>query len=95
MEPTCPGPIRERVTLRSRHHANPRRKINGAAEESDLELSGFGDILADLEDWARVLEAEPEVIHRLRGAFETGLDGEAGSGSTPETDERAVQECEP
>lgn len=40
-------------------------KSNGAAERSKLEPFDGDELLSELEDWARVLEGEPEVFQRL------------------------------
>ena len=41
------------------------RNAFGAPERNNLEPFGCEEILTELEEWASILQAEPEVIHRL------------------------------
>ena len=44
---------------------------NGAPERNNLEPFDSDQLLSELENWADILKAEPEVIHRLAVLAET------------------------
>ena len=45
--------------------ASTEQRENGAAEKSNLEPFDGDALLSELEDWAHILEGEPEVAQRL------------------------------
>ncbi|MCP4937147.1 MAG: hypothetical protein GY927_23800 [bacterium] len=47
---------------------------NGAVDQNNLEPAPLVSILDELEEWGWYLEAEPEIIHKLR-AFEDAASG--------------------
>ncbi|MEM6311219.1 MAG: hypothetical protein AAF754_14345 [Pseudomonadota bacterium] len=49
-------------------------EADGGACRADIELPNAPDILAELEKWATILKAEPEVIHRLAAFAEAADD---------------------
>lgn len=58
------------------------RRCRGAVDQNNLEPTPLVSILDELEDWARYLNAEPEVIHKLQ-AFEDAARGVGSEAKKP------------